>query len=311
MAKARRTPQWRSFELAVARFAAAMDPKANVHHNHFTPDAHSKRPRQRDVWIEAVLCGLFPVTVHVSCKRYKRKLHEGDIDAFVSELGSSGAHKGVLYSYRGFAAPAIEKAKACGICCCRLYESEPADLPEALWFDAYCCSSQMSLAVDPCPLPRGLQLRQWNDLFQVSTHYEGKELTVLDAICQAFQSAELAAVEDTKRVGGFPQPFTLHLSLRDHEKCEALTIIVHGRWKVYRGRLEAFLLNGSYSFTSKAYAGTVSTPAVDMWSSDPGPGWELLESSPARLENAVLTIRYDGDAKACLLEAMGSLPIAP
>jgi hypothetical protein len=311
MTKARGTPQWRSFELAVAQFAAAMDPNAKVHHNFFTSDADSKRPRQRDVWIEAVLCGLWPVNVHVSCKRYKRKLHEGDIDTFVGELASSGAHKGVLYSYRGFGAPAIEKARACGICCCQLYENEPADLPGTLQFDAYCCSSQVMLAIDPSPPPRHLQLQYWNDLFQVVLRHEDMELTLLDAICQAFQSAELAAVAEMRRVGGFPQPLAFQLSLRDHEKYKGLTIIVHGRWKTYRGKLDAFLLNGSYSFTSNAYAGTISTPPVDMLSSDPGPGWQLLELPPAKLDKAVLTVRYDGDAKATLLEAMGSLPIAP
>jgi hypothetical protein len=121
MAKSTKTPRWKSFEIAVAQFASAMDPRAHVQWNVRTPDLDTGHPRQRDVWIKATLCGIFPITVLVSCKRHRRKLHEGDIDSFIGELGSSRANLGVIYSFRGFTTPALEKAKARGICCCRLY----------------------------------------------------------------------------------------------------------------------------------------------------------------------------------------------
>lgn len=87
---------WKDFETAVARFIAALDPDATVKHNVYLPDRDTGHPRQRDVWIEARICGVFPVKVLVSCKRWDRKLNEQDIDAFVGELRSSGAHKGVI-----------------------------------------------------------------------------------------------------------------------------------------------------------------------------------------------------------------------
>ena len=59
------------------------------------------------------------------------------MDAFIGELLSSGAQKGVIYSFSGFTKPAIDKAQAKGISCCRLYQDETTNLPESLLFDAY------------------------------------------------------------------------------------------------------------------------------------------------------------------------------
>ena len=75
-------PNWQAFEIAVAKFAAAMDPSAVVRHNVLLPDADTGHPRQRDVIIEAKICKIFPVTVLVSCKYWQSKLDEGHIDCF-------------------------------------------------------------------------------------------------------------------------------------------------------------------------------------------------------------------------------------
>ncbi|MBI2150580.1 MAG: restriction endonuclease [Acidobacteria bacterium] len=74
----------------------------------------------------------------ISCKRYKRKLNQQDIDAFNGELLSSGAHKGIIYSYSGFGKNAVEKAQKIGICCCTLYKDQAPEIPEILKFHAYC-----------------------------------------------------------------------------------------------------------------------------------------------------------------------------
>lgn len=102
--------EWEDFERAVAAFVKALTPGARVTHNAKLPDKHTGRLRQRDVWIEASI-GPFPIKILVSCKRLKRKINEQDIDAFIGELSSSGAHKGVLYSLMGFTMPAVEKAQ--------------------------------------------------------------------------------------------------------------------------------------------------------------------------------------------------------
>ena len=87
------------------------------------PDKHTGKPRQRDVFIQTKICGIIPVKILISCKKYKRNLNQKDIDHFNGELISSGANKGVIYSYSGFNKNAIEKSKVLDICCCRLYNT--------------------------------------------------------------------------------------------------------------------------------------------------------------------------------------------
>jgi hypothetical protein len=311
MPKGDTAPVWKGFELAVARFAAAMDPRAIVRHNAFTRDSDTGRRRQRDVWIEATLCGLFPITAHVSCKRHKRRLDEGDIDTFIGELSSSRAHLGVIYSFQGFTQPAIEKAKERRICCCRLYAEEPADIPEIIWFDAFCCSPRISLSLDPYPAP-GWDLKNWDDLLQIKLGHEADSPVLLDEIVRRFHESEKAAVEDVKRIGEFPRSFEAELGVLSNGSGPNLKVALHGTWKFHRAKLEAFLLNGSYSFTENKFAGSVATPSVDLHSSDPGSGWELLEAPPGEIENTVLVVRYCADARGALLllAKLAPLPMA-
>ena len=138
-------PEWKQFEIAVANFLRAVDPSAKITHDAKIADVHTGEPRQRDVWIEGNLCQLFPIKVLVSCKFTKDRLNEQDIDAFNGEFISSGAHKGVIYAKTGFADPAIQKAKKLDFSCCRLYLNQPPDLPEVLFFTAYCSRNQLSL----------------------------------------------------------------------------------------------------------------------------------------------------------------------
>jgi hypothetical protein len=49
-------------------------------------------------------------------------------------------------------------------------------------------------------------------------------------------------------------------------------------WSVYRAKPEAWLLNGSYSFSTDAFAGSSSTPFVDQGGTHPGPGWDLIQT---------------------------------
>src|SRR4051794_21313108 len=105
------TPDWEKFELAVATFCQALALNATVTHDVMIPDVDTGLPRQRDVWIEARICDHFVVKILVSCKRYSRKVDSQMLDAFIGELLSSGAHKGVIYSLVGFTRGALAKAK--------------------------------------------------------------------------------------------------------------------------------------------------------------------------------------------------------
>src|SRR5260221_6570923 len=130
----KKIPAWKQFELAVAQFLQALDPAAKVRHDVTIPDFDTGEPRQRDVWIEVNVCQHIPITILVSCKRYRTKLNEKHIDDFIGEIRSASANKGVLYSFTGFTNQAIAKATRTKISCCRLYDNQPADLPSLLLF---------------------------------------------------------------------------------------------------------------------------------------------------------------------------------
>ena len=125
------TPAWKQFEIAVRNFVAALDPSAEITHDAIIPDIDTGLPRQRDVWVEAKFGQHFPIKILLSCKYWEEKLNVQDIDAFLGELRSSGAHKGVIYARTGFTQPAIGKALANDVWCCLLYRNQPPDLPDA------------------------------------------------------------------------------------------------------------------------------------------------------------------------------------
>lgn len=287
---------WREFEQAVAKFAAAMDPCAKVDHDVKLPDRHSHHPRQRDVWIEAKICKHFPIAVLVGCKHWKKRVDQGHIDAFNGEIASSRAHKGVMYSYSGFTRPALKKATELGICCCRLFRDEPAEIPECLTFHAYHCRTRVSLTVSPVPIP-GNSVNTWGDLFDLTVSEDGSETLLLDEIVRKYQKAESDAVQAmNKCVTKVPQPFDAEVSLPPvAEDRPPLRAIAHGTWKFYRAKLDAYLLKGSYSFTTGEYLGQIATPSVDRLSIDPGPGWEPLDHAPDDLSTSVIMLLYCGE----------------
>jgi predicted helicase len=122
------------FEEAVYHFAQKLDPSAEVLFNHSVPDRDTGEPRQCDVWINAKFGGHWPLAILVSCKDHKRKLHSGDIGTFRDEVRSTGASTGIIYSRADFTEPGLRKAQANGFPCCRIYQREPADIPESFFF---------------------------------------------------------------------------------------------------------------------------------------------------------------------------------
>ena len=302
---------WREFEEAVAIFAAAMDPCAKVSHDVRLPDRHSRRPRQRDVWIEAKICRHFPVAVLVSCKHWKKKVAENDIDAFNGELQSSDAHKGVIYSYSGFTRPALEKANVLGICCCSLYRGEPPKVPDCLIFHAYHCRSRVSLAVSPFPFS-GWAIKTWGDLFDVPLSTDESQTAVLDELVRRFMQAEREAAKPLNQSGRrVPRPFEAEVLVSPlSDKQVPLRVVAHGTWRFFRAKLEAYLLKGSYSFSTGQYIGEIATPSIDRLSADPGPGWELLDSEPEDLSRSLVMLLYHGAMKEVLLEGLAAKKIA-
>lgn len=292
--------KWKEYEIAVKKFITALDPNAKVEHDIYLPDKHTKKPRQRDVYIMAKVCNHFPVEIYVSCKRYKRKLNLQDIDAFYGELISSGANKGVIYSYSGYSKNAIEKCKVLNISCCRLYKNQPPDIPEILYIrDTYCCQSKLGLNVKGSIDP-GWNFYLWKDLFEFSLSETGKKM--IDILVEIFESNESKTVKERGK-NEFPLSCTTRIELTNEKNdIKPVIITIQNVWKVYKGSIKAYLVNGSYSFSDNDFVGSQTLPIIDTKGSHPGPGWSIMQKNPSKIENnTAVFILYGGNARETLL----------
>lgn len=205
--------------------------------------------------------------VLVSCKRKKTPLSAQDLDAFWGEKERARAHIGILYSHGGYTKPALKKAAAMGIACCTLFENRPADLPGVLRFDAYCFRERCRIDA------QGVTMAELGQLLDATLDEPGESRTVLarlGADYDALREATMAAAAD-----GLRPEWTATLNLQVAEDA-TVTIRLSSGWSVYRAKPEAWLLNGSYSFSTSAFAGDFSTPFIDQGSTHPGPGWDLI-----------------------------------
>lgn len=281
--------EWKQFENAVAAFLQALDPSAKVSHDELVADVDTRLPRQRDVWIETSFGGHFPIKLLVSCKRKKTKISQQDMDAFIGELRSSGAHKGVLYSHGGFSKPALVKAERVGISCCVLYENRPPEIPEVLKFAAVCYREQGQLAVEG--LPSGADLT-WTDVLELPVDNDGVRVPAVSALAELFHADE----EDLRaRLGSLPPPCRrVEVAPIIEGANAAAKLILQSSWTAFRAKLESWLVNGSYSLTDGDFKGSISSPSIDTWSSHPGPGWEQVGLADLEEERNVISFYFFG-----------------
>jgi hypothetical protein len=295
--------KWEEFECAVATFVAALDPHAVVRHNVRLADRDTGHPRQRDVWVEATICKIFPVSMLISCKRLRRKLNEQDVDAFIGELASSGAHKGVLYTFTGYTNPALKKAAARGISCCKLYQNKPPDIPNSLFFFFYCCASSFHIGLNK------EALESWGDetFEEVLSVVNSSGQTVFEQLIPAFWEAQEVKVQEALHTHSFPGPWAAAIRLQSSVANQpALVLSLHGKWRFYQAKLQGHLLNGTYSFTEGTFFGSQASPWVDTVGPEPGPGWEHVVDTPDQLEPGIgLVILKGGQIKELILEHFG------
>ncbi len=154
------------FERAVLAFARTLDANAEVIFDHKVKDVDTGELRQCDVWINGTFGGHWPFSYVVSCKDHKRKLHVGDIGCFIDEIRSTNADMGVIYSRRGFNDHALKKARSKNVSCCRLFSNEVFDIPAAVFFQMFHCTSTMS--VELIHVPKQLNLLTWNELLDLN-----------------------------------------------------------------------------------------------------------------------------------------------
>lgn len=292
-----------AFEKAVFAFANTLDAKAEVLFDHKVPDRDTGTPRQCDVWINAKFGGHWPLSILVSCKDHKSKLDINDVGTFLEEKRSTGAGYGVIYSKAGFTKPAIEKAKVNGIACCKLYQNEPADIPELIVFESFACLPQIQLGVLNIQSLRSLQV--WNNIFDLE---DGGE-KFIDYIEKEFHTAEKQSIEKVSQTSAFPENWELTLRHISDDKTEEVVIKIIAIWRKFKARIEATLLDGSYSILDNSFRGSYAGPWIDTQSTHPGDAWvEIDDPNFVLPKNNVIAILYSGNIKQAL-EKLGSQPL--
>lgn len=258
----------KDFEIAVYEFVKSLSPKSTVYFDHTVFDKDTGTPQQVDAWIETEFADHFPLTFHVSCKDHGRKLDIGHIRTFITEVKSSGATTGIIYSRSGFYKPALKKAKSHNMACCQLYEKSPADKPELLVLNYYVCCSRVEFGISFTDILEGVNT--CGDLFDQKV--KDSCLNVVETI----QSEATSLENEVKgRHCGFPKESskTTKVVIKDGNELE---IDITLKYRYYKGKLEAHLVSGSYCFSNGDFKGKQSSPVIDMKSVHPGEGWEEI-----------------------------------
>src|SRR6266542_1344050 len=264
---------WYKFEQAVATFLEALDHSAHIIHDVQIPDKDTGSLRQRDVWIESSVAG-FPIRILVSCKYYNKKLSQQDIDAFIGELRSSGANKGVIYSKHGFYEDAIKKAKINEIACCiLLQDANPSELiPDKLTIPVYARRGRISCNAT------GLDFKLNVSLFLKSKNRRtGRRmwLDIADATKRMIHENDNEQMSTVLRAASSISPRPVELQ-------------INYTWVYYRAEVEALLVSGSYNFSDNLFKGTITSPMIDRMNPDLGVGWTRLEAKPEQSPAQIL-----------------------
>ena len=300
---------WRLFERAVAAFVSALEPTAAVRVNARLPDLHTGRLRERDVWVETSFGGVFPLRILISCKRLRRPLNEQDVDAFAGELASSGAHKGVLYSYRGFTTPALEKAAVLGICACRLLQEESADIPLQLPFRAFCVVPAISVGL-LAPPPATRPLSTFADLFAIRSGPDDSGAPFGSFVASVLTQAHSDAVAALTPADAVPGVRERVVTIHDKTgETPDIQVYIGLKWQVYRGTALITLLNGTYSYSTGQFVGT---QAITVRPPGPLPDgdWELTDAIQEVSESCGVTFQKPlADVAQILRDVLGPRPI--
>jgi len=295
------------FERDVWAFVRSLDSSAQVLFNHTVLDRDTGTPRQADAWVNAKFGSHIPISILISCKHHARKLNITHIDSFAAEVKATGASTGVIYSSSGFSGPALKKANALGLACCRLFRDQNGELPQSLVFWCYVCHSHLRVQVPDDEIvhltQRGVTI--WKTLPSLRTCEGG---VLIDEIAEEFKKNEERSVKSAHIV---PADWgaQYHVSPVE-EPTFSFKIILIGWWEIFRARRESYLIDGSYCYSNDSFRGSIASPAVDTWNSDPGPGWERVKrdqviSSPLN----VAIVMGSPDARELLREPVASKPL--
>ena len=297
-------PDWRQFEIAVARFVSAIGPGAKVTHDVQIPDAHTGHPRQRDVWIEWSVCGHFPAKALISCKHWSSRLNEQDIDHFNGEFISSGAQIGIIYAKTGFNDRAIEKARVLGFHCCKLYVNEPADIPQMLSLGlAFHFRPTFQIKVHGNALSYAFV--KWQEVLDLP--FDGT--TVLETFVGAFDTHQRTNAAERWKLAREGSVCNATVSLPNKPPLNVELFVTDRK---YQAKVEYTRLDGSYNMTAGSYLGSETTPIVDTQSTHPGPGWDEIAEIPESQPKPSLAMFMQGDSRNWLVKfGETEFPAAP
>jgi hypothetical protein len=265
------------------------------------PDKDTGKLRQADAWIVTKIAGHIPISILLSCKDYKRKLNVSHIGTFLSEIDSTSASTGVIYSSSGFSNAALKKAKVNGISCCQLFRGKPASLPPKLFYHSYVCKPRIALMLDETTKEKlyNKGVVFWDELFEIKVE---KDITLLEAIDRAYVNAEKEAIS-LKNLKNMMLPpdweKTIRFSEIDNEN-NIYTIKIKVLWAIFQGKAECHLFNGSYCLTNNAYLGNMKGPAIDTYDFHPGSSWLEVKRDSQLPKANMVAIFLQADIKKTL-----------
>lgn len=269
-------PVWRKFEEAVTTFLQALDPQAKITHDVSIPDRDTGKPRQRDVWIESFIAG-FKVNIYVSCKDYKRKINQQDMDAVIGELASSSANKGVIFAKNGFGDDAKKKAKAHNIdCCILLGEDESVEIPKELNLNFFTRRGRVSFNF-------GIPDRSTQMAF-IGSKALGQKSRVVVVLAK-----ELNRIVRQSCANDFIPTHSV-IAVESSVNNMKVTVKLHHQWEYYVAKLSNKLFKGSYNFSQQEFRGTVTSPAIDTTDPDLGDQWTKLDKAPDNPAGIIIQI---------------------
>lgn len=300
--------EWLLFEKAVAAYMNSLSKSAIVTHNIRDQDEQTGANRQRDVIIEDTICHVIPVKVLISCKKYKRKLTEMDIDHFYGELLNSNANKGVLYSYSGFNRLAVSKAKKLKISCFTLIDENKKNSPVPINFDNfYICYPHFYIRlVEKKDIND--KYKQWKDIFHEKME-NISNFTFLDSICRTIEKHQ-SEISASLNSNTFPKAWKELCEIYDDNDTETKLSIIFGEfWLVFHYVGEAKFISGVFSFTDNCLLGSFKLPAKNIHKINPGSDWEAIFEIPKNEKNIEVRTIFLRDIRPEILRSIGDYPI--
>ncbi|MFO0834410.1 MAG: restriction endonuclease [Phycisphaerales bacterium] len=283
------------FERVVYEFARELMPEAVVQFDVKVPDVQTGTLRQADAWITLRLGDHIPMSILVSCKDHSRPLDIGEAETFAAEMRSLGATQGVLYSRSGFTEPAVAKARASGVSCCRFFDDAPPEKPSELLLSAYVALPGFFFHVEAKGGEAPPELL-WRDVLSLHTRI-GQDTAPIAAVIEA-ASIGLFNHSDASGANGLvhhgPEDARADFELQPVTGCPPFRISMYIVWAWYYATLNAFRLVGSFNVTAPDFKGKARVPAVPLDGGPLGDGWESCPKPPASDPRARITLRAIG-----------------